>query len=436
MKVTLSILLMMTGACSIAPQASHLNGNDSGSRSIFLGAAFDSQNKTTAAVANLSCVSPAGDLEYSFQSRPTATIKTDFSRSYDYHYDQFTVDLQASAGLIEAHLTFLESLKNSKLSTALITQFDYGYGTLKLENPELNLLAKGLLTSEDRYRRCGDSFIDEIDVGAKFYAALVFNFKEWHETDKLEFKVLLNLLFTSVNLFKVELAKYKNPVETSVDFKVFQVGGDQEAFAALKNDLSRENCGYIRKTEVKDPNPDFEMQLCLKNYNKALAYARGSFHQQLTKAKKSPKSEHGLASLAKVGFHAKRYSDAGFWWFQPSAESQQRLQSVELRRKAQQTLSAYRGTVLSLDAIQRDRGNVNRAFSLTEERYQVAIRSLKCAQNTVKVVENALEACGPAERTDPVSCLEKLKNLSVKAIPYFGEPVLVNMPWNIEPCNP
>lgn len=226
------------------------------------------------------------------------------------------LDVQVSGKLmltgfnISAAARFASEAASTDLSTSMVILDEVRGRYALIEEPRLtpSVLDTVSTWSPELIRaQCGDSFVDQVELGANLYVSVRFDFA--NRDVKSDFDANIKLDF--VSLFEVEGAakvafeKFKDQV--TVTITATQVGGKAER---LTNILGPQGQGiHLMKCGIAN------QQDCEQALDSILRYARDDFATQLAELSYDPTVTGGAAFLS---YNAKDYYRAGLRQLYPA----------------------------------------------------------------------------------------------------------------------
>ncbi len=378
-----------------------------------LGSAFSQSTNTILGNQPNPCLEIPRSSQIIFHKSPVATLASSYTRQFSTQSKMLNINADAGVGLLKAKVEFIDSFYKSDLSAAYITEFSYDHGTYALAEiePKINQIDPS---------KCGDAFVDQVDVGARLYIALVINFKERREKQSVAVKLILDLFFGEIPIITAEIARQLADVAATVDLKMLQVGGDLSQFHQKIPNAEVASCGYVSQIDPRNPDPLGTLRRCIEIYGSYIKYARTDFHSQIKNPKFDP-NDLGNSNLAQLNIRARTYREAGYWWIQPNFEINQ---NETLRRQAledlDETITKYSAASYSLQRIFEDsqRGDQS-VFRLKPEELKLAKASLKCVESSLKSLFETKDECTQPGSAAAEHCLKSHSQLRISTIPYF-----------------
>ncbi|SMF34837.1 leucine-rich repeat domain-containing protein [Pseudobacteriovorax antillogorgiicola] len=270
-----------------------------------IGAGFD--------INNQSFRSPCleGDVEYTGTQSSTLNL--------DYTVDEETVESQLRSSISGKVNLFVASAKASLEISKFLTKSDYSQNliyshrivgkTASIRN--IRLTGDGLKASEsndENYKRlkCGQEFINQINLGASLYIAVRLNFESKEMKERWKAKVKFKVLgFKKTKSFRGS-SGYENS-STSVSFHAVQIGGDPSRLNKVLASINRTNCTLK------------EIEQCHDAVDKLLDYATSEdgFRSQLNQLEYSHTDYYPAISYETIPYNQTEFKNLSTAAFSP-----------------------------------------------------------------------------------------------------------------------
>ncbi len=382
-------------------------------RSAPLGNAFTKSTNSILSGAANPCIESPTEADIHLHKSPVSTLSSSYTREYSARSKMLNVNADAGIGLLKARVEFVDSFYKSELSAAYITEFNYDHGTYALSDirPRVKQIDAA---------KCGDSFIAQIDVGARLYLALIINFTEKRDKQSVAVKLILDLFFGEIPIITAEIAQKLADITATVDLKIVQIGGNDSEFRQKIPQSEVASCGYISKIDPNNPDPLSTLRRCIDIYRSYLSYARNDFYQQIKNPSFDPLGNK-VGNLAPISVRAKSYREAGYWWIQPNpAINQNEVSRRKIIEEVDELTMTYRAANYSLQRILDDSqlGQLS-VFKLDNQKIALARQSLSCTQASIASLSHTRQVCLEPGSHGATNCMSSFDKISVFEIPYF-----------------
>jgi hypothetical protein len=157
---------------------------------------------------------------------------------------------RARFGAVEAS-AFAKFLKNSvstSQSTSAIWMSEYVLPRVRLLEPQLNEIGKGVQLKDDRFSEtCGDEYVAEIAYGARLFFSIRIEFASKEEKERFEAKFSISGPLAGLN-GSMEQATREFSRDTKVTFSAIQIGGDVNKVTGVLGQTAVEQDQFVKCT--------------------------------------------------------------------------------------------------------------------------------------------------------------------------------------------